>query len=163
MKTILIPTDFNETSVYLSEDILKNFKNEPVKLIFFHAYKLTDSISDLLMLSRRSAEYGQIPESFHRACYDLKKTHQGQIEAITIEYFYGSTMAAFRNFAEANEVDFIYCPATYTFRPISKYSINPDVFLNKSGIPVIKTIEQDEPSVKVNKAISLEHEVAQLV
>jgi hypothetical protein len=163
MKTVLIPTDFNETSVYLSADILKNFKNEPVKIIFFHAYKLTDSISDLLMLSRRSTEYGQIPESFHRACYDFKKTHQGKIEAIGIEYFYGSTMAAFRNFAEANEVDFIYCPATYSFRQLSKHSINPDVFLNKSGIPVIKTIRQDEPPVKISKAISLEHEAAQLV
>ncbi|MBB5636214.1 hypothetical protein HDF26_003328 [Pedobacter cryoconitis] len=162
MKTILIPTDFNETSVYLTEDILKNFKSEPVKIIFFHAYKLTDSISDLLMLSRRSTEYGQIPESFHKACYDFKKKYAEKVSAVGIEYFYGSTMAAFRNFAEANEVDFIYCPVTYSFRPISKYSINPDVFLNKSGIPVIDVV-QDEPSVKTNKKIALEQETAQLV
>ncbi|KIO76672.1 hypothetical protein TH53_13420 [Pedobacter lusitanus] len=163
MKTILIPTDFNEASVYLSENILKNFKNESVKIIFFHAYKLTDSISDLLMLSRRSTEYGQIPESFHRACYDFKKTHQGKIAAIGIEYFYGSTMAAFRNFAEAHEVDFIYCPEAYSFRQISKYSINPDVFLNKSGIPVINTVMEEKPAVKTNTTVSLEHENAQLV
>ncbi|MBB5647805.1 hypothetical protein [Pedobacter cryoconitis] len=163
MKTVLIPTDFNENSVYLSENILKNFKDEPIRILFFHAYKLTDSISDLLMLSRRSTEYGQIPESFHSACYDFKKTHQAQIDTIGVEYFYGSTMAAFRNFAEAHEVDFIYCPETYSFRQISKYSINPDVFLNKSGIPILKVIQEDEAPVKRKKAIALEHEVAQLV
>ncbi|QNK62105.1 hypothetical protein H7F33_16350 [Pedobacter sp. PAMC26386] len=163
MKTILIPTDFNETSVYLSENILKNFKNEPVQIIFFHAYKLTDSISDLLMLSRRSAEYGQIPESFHKACYDFKKTHQEQIAGIGIEYFYGSTMAAFRNFAEANEVDYIYCPESYRFRQISKYSISPESFLYKSGIPFIQITQQDELSAPVSAAISPEHENAQLV
>ncbi len=163
MKTILIPTDFNETSVYLSENILKNFKNESVKLIFFHAYKLTDSISDLLMLSRRSTDYGQIPDTFHKACAELRTNHKGKLAPIGIEYFYGSTMAAFRNFAEANEVDFIFCPESYHFRQLSKYSIDPGSFLKKSGIPLIHLLQEDEPPVDENKVISQKHIVAQLV
>jgi hypothetical protein len=137
MKTILIPTDFNEASVARTYDLVKSLRNEQIKIIFFHAYKLTDSITDLLMLSRRSTDYAQIPEEFHRACYALKEEHQDSVKVLGIEYFYGSTMASFRNFAEANEVDVIYYPEAYTFRKISKYSIDPVLFLNKSGIPVI--------------------------
>lgn len=137
MKTILIPTDFDEASVRRTHDLVKSLKKEEVKIIFFHAYKLTDSISDLLMLSRRSTDYAQIPEEFHRECYALREVYGETIKLLGIEYFYGSTMASFRNFAEANEVDAIYYPESYTFRKISKYSIDPVLFLDKSGIPVI--------------------------
>jgi len=162
MKTILIPTDFHETSVQLSENILKSFKNEPVKLIFFHAYKLTDSISDLLMLSRRSAEYGQIPESFYKACYNLREKYKEEITQIGIENFYGSTMASFRNFAEANEVDFFHHPEPYNFWKISKYSIDPTLFLAKSGIPRLKVTQPEEVQTKP-KTATTKPVIAQLV
>lgn len=138
MKTILIPTDFEESSIKGTRDLLKGLKNESVKIIFFHAYKLTDSISDLLMLSRRSADYAQIPEEFHRALFQLKQVFSETVDGIAIEYFYGSTMAAFRNFAEANEIDCIFFPEQYSFNKISKYSIDPMLFLDKSGIPIIR-------------------------
>lgn len=138
MKTILIPTDFDAVSIHRTHHLLKSLKNESVKIIFFHAYKLTDSISDLLMLSRRSTEYAQVPEAFHKACFDLRKTFNSTLNTLSIEFFYGSTMAAFRNFAEANEVSNVFLPEGYSFRKISKYSIDPFSFLSKSGIPVIE-------------------------
>jgi hypothetical protein len=140
MKTILIPTDFDEVSVHRTHDLLDSMKNESVKIIFFHAYKITDSISDLLMLSRRTAEYGQISETFHKACYNLQKTFKNKVDLLSIEYFYGSTMAAFRNFAEAHNVSHIHYPEAYQYKKISKYSIDPLTFLNRSGIPVL-TVE----------------------
>lgn len=138
MKTILIPTDFKESSVKSTQNLLKGMKNESVKIIFFHAYKLTDSISDLLMLSRRSTDYAQIPEEFHKALFHLKQSFSATVDGIAIEYFYGSTMAAFRNFAEANEIDCVFFPEQYSFNKISKYSIDPMLFLDKSGIPFIR-------------------------
>lgn len=145
MKTILIPTDFNENSVQLSQGIFGNFPDETFNLIFFHAFKLTDSITDLLMLSRRTTEYAQIPETFHTACNEFRKKNAERLSVLRIEYFYGSTMAAFRNFAEANEVDAIFYPDGYNFHKISKYSLDPAVFLTKSAIPVIKAIQTPEP------------------
>jgi len=162
MKTILIPTDFNENSVLLSKDILGNFNDERIRLIFFHAYKLTDSISDLLMLSRRTAEYGKIPEAFHRACYEFKKEHSQTISAIGIEYFYGSTMAAFRNFAEANDIDFIFYPQEYNFKKISKYSLDPQVFLVKSGIPALKPMPVKIESAEQKLSSSLPNTVTEM-
>jgi hypothetical protein len=148
MKTILIPTDFDEVSVLRTHDLLKSLKNESVKIIFFHAYKITDSISDLLMLSRRTTEYGQIPESFHRACYDLQKAFKNRIALMSIEYFYGSTMAAFRNFAEAHNVSHIHYPEAYQYQKISKYSIDPLTFLNRSGFPMLAI--EAEPVLQEN-------------
>lgn len=150
MTTILIPTDFNEKSVHRSQDILKNFKAEQVKLIFFHAYTLTDSITDLLMLNRRTAEYGLIPEAFHKACYELRQQNE-TIAAIGIEYYYGNTIASFRNFAEAQEVDAIFYPSDYQFNKISRYSLDPAVLLSKSGLPVIVPVKT--PAAVIEKII----------
>ncbi|WP_442590335.1 hypothetical protein ACSBL2_03790 [Pedobacter sp. AW31-3R] len=169
MKTILIPTDFDQLSVHQSKVILgkagnelvmtsyitdqgQTFKHEKVRIIFFHAYKLTDSISDLLMLRRRTAEYGQISPEFHEACASLKADYEQAIYSIGIEYFYGSTMAAFRNFVEANEVDAIFYPEDYNFQKISRYSLDPELFLKRSGLPVIKPLELTVPAVEKSRS-----------
>lgn len=148
MKTILIPTDFNEQSVKTARLIPVNSDNEKIKIIFFHAYKLTDSISDLLMLRRRTAEYGQIPDAFHTACNQFKLENEATVYSVGIEYFYGSTMAAFRNFIEANEVDAIFYPGNYNFQKISKYSLDPELLLKKSGLPVIQPQEIVQPTIE---------------
>jgi len=148
MKTILIPTDFNAHAVPMLRGLLANFINEPVKIILFHSYKLTDSIPELLMLSRRTAEYGQIPEAFHKACRNFKAENADIIHSLRIEYCYGSTIAAFRNFAEANEVDAVFYPEGYNFHKISRYSLDPAILLGKSGLPVIQPMPIQKPLVE---------------
>jgi hypothetical protein len=148
MKTILIPTDFNPHAVPMLRGVLANFIDEPVKIILFHSFKLTDSITELLMLSRRTAEYGQIPEAFHKACRDFREENRGTIQSLRIEYFYGSTIAAFRNFAEANEVDAVFYPEGYYFNKISSYSLDPAILLSKSRLPVVKPMEMQLPIVE---------------
>jgi hypothetical protein len=138
MKTILIPTYFDQPCFEELEDVIDNSIDEKVSLVFFHAYKLSDSISDLLMLSRRTTEYGQIPDKFHKACEELKES-SNQVVSIRIEYFYGNTVAAFRNFVEANEITEVYYPKNYQFNPISKHSLDPAILLSKCKIPVLKT------------------------
>jgi hypothetical protein len=134
MKTILIPTYFDDQSFTELQQIVENSPNEKFNFIFFHAYKLTDSISDLLMLSRRTTEYGQIPEQFHKSCYDFKANNDN-VTSIRIEYFYGNTIAAFRNFVEANEITEVYFPKNYKFSQISKHSLDPSILLAKCKIP----------------------------
>jgi hypothetical protein len=137
MKTILIPTYFDQTCFAEIKDLIMNSIDEKVHLVFFHAYKLSDSISDLLMLSRRTSEYGQIPDEFHKACQNLKESND-QVMSIKIEYFYGNTVAAFRNFVEANEITEVYYPKSYQFNPISKHSLDPAILLSKCAIPAFK-------------------------
>ena len=60
-----------------------------------------------------------------------------QINNIGIEYFYGSTVSAFKNFIEAFDVDCIAYPKDYNFKALNKYSIDPKFLTERSGCEVI--------------------------
>ena len=47
-------------------------------------------------------------------------------------------MAAFKNFIEAFEVDFIAYPKDYNFNQINKYSIDPKVLTARCGREVLE-------------------------
>jgi hypothetical protein len=138
MKTILIPTDFNVESAKIIDAFIITQKTEAVKLIFVHAFKLSDSISDMLMLSRRSRDYEIVSDEFYTVLNQYKTKYQNQIKTIAIEYFYGSTVVAFKNFIEAHQVDTIIYPTVYNFCPINKYSIDPRVLTARSGCQLIE-------------------------
>lgn len=138
MKTVLIPTDFNPESINIIDAYFftQNFKN--VKFIFLHAFKLSDSITDMLMLKRRSRDYENISDEFYNQINLYRNKYQDKIKNITIDYFYGSTTVAFKNFIEANQVDTIIYPKHYAFNPINKYSIDPKYLTTRSGCNVIE-------------------------
>jgi len=136
MKTVLIPTDFNLESLNILEALIQQ-KTEQMNIIFIHAFKLSDSITDMLMLSRRSRDYENISDEFFSKINQFKDKYSSQINAIGIEYFYGSTVAAFKNFLEAFDVDYIAYLKNYNFTPINKYSIDPKFLTERSGCEVL--------------------------
>jgi hypothetical protein len=136
MKTVLIPTDFNLESLNILEALIQQ-KTEKMNIIFLHAFKLSDSITDMLMLSRRSRDYENVSDEFYNALNQFKSKYQGQVNCIGIEYFYGSTVAAFKNFLEAFDVDLIAYLKNYNFKPINKYSIEPKFLTERSGCEVL--------------------------
>ncbi|RNL54106.1 hypothetical protein [Pedobacter jejuensis] len=137
MKTVLIPTDFNLESTKAIDALVQNLEGEKLNLIFVHAFKLSDSITDMLMLSRRSRDYENVSDEFYSLLNEYKNKYQGNINTIGIEYFYGSTVAAFKNFLEAFDVDAIAFLKDYKFTPINKYSINPKYLGERSGCKVL--------------------------
>ena len=90
------------------------------------------------MLSRRSRDYENISDEFYQQLNQVKAKYANQIGAIGLEYFYGSTVAAFKNFIEAFDVDCIAYLDGYNFTPINKYSIDPKVLTGRAGCPVIE-------------------------
>lgn len=138
MKTVLVPTDFKLGSINLIDALVQNQPTETFHIIFVHAFKLSDSITDMLMLSRRSRDYENISDEFYQQLNQVKAKHTGSIEAIGLEYFYGSTVAAFKNFIEAFDVDCIAYLDGYNFTPINKYSIDPKFLTGRAGCPVIQ-------------------------
>ncbi|MCD8741474.1 hypothetical protein LT679_12735 [Mucilaginibacter roseus] len=136
MQTILIPTDFNTEALKAVPLVCEQMKGEPLNFIFMHMFKLSDSITDLLMLSRRSREYEQVSDAFYNGCTALKKEYP-QIGAIKVEFLYGSTLSMFKAFLEANAVnqvlDLKHCYAG----KINKASIDPAILIQKSGLPVL--------------------------
>lgn len=138
MKTILIPTDFNLESTKIIDALVQSQPNETLNIIFVHAFKLSDSITDMLMLSRRSRDYENISDEFYQQLNQFKSKYSSQINTIGIEYFYGSTVAAFKNFIEAFDVECIAYLKGYNFKPINKYSIDPKFLTTRSGCAVIE-------------------------
>ncbi|MFC4212595.1 hypothetical protein ACFOWA_15450 [Pedobacter lithocola] len=137
MKTVLIPTDFNLESTKVIDALVQNLAGEKLNLIFVHAFKLSDSITDMLMLSRRSRDYENVSDEFYALLNEYKTKYQSNINTIGIEYFYGSTVAAFKNFLEAFDVNAIAFLKDYKFTPINKYSIDPKYLGERSGCKVL--------------------------
>jgi hypothetical protein len=138
MKTILIPTDFNADSVKIIDALVLTNKPENICVIFMHAFGLSDSISDMLMLSRRSRDYENISGDFYTQLEIYKQKYPNHIQFIGIEYFYGNTVAAFKNFIDGLGADCIAYPKDYNFNAINKYSINPNTLTKRCGCEVIE-------------------------
>lgn len=150
MQTILIPTDFNLTALDCVESICQNSDQE-INLIYIHMIKLSDSITDLLMLSRRTREAESISPDFYKRAIELRRQYP-QIKNIRAEFFYGSTLSMFRNFLEANEVDAVLNPDNCSLSRLHPSSVDPVALINKSGLPVVsvtlmaKVVKQEESS-----------------
>ncbi|WP_454803830.1 hypothetical protein [Mucilaginibacter phyllosphaerae] len=136
MKTILIPTDYKASSLDGIHAVCRQFKNEELNLVFVHVFKLSDSFSDVITLSRRSREYEKVGDDFYRYCNVLRAQYP-QIAKIQIEFLYGSTLGMFKNFIEANEIDMVLDTEGYQFSPIHAYSVDPALLIKRSGLPVI--------------------------
>ncbi|RFZ85948.1 hypothetical protein DYU05_10290 [Mucilaginibacter terrenus] len=137
MKTILIPTDYQPDALKCIQGITNQVRGEGINLVFVHMFKLSDSENDLLMLSRRSREYERVSDEFYKQLRDIRAQNP-QIYNVKLEFLYGSTLGMFRNFLDANEVDMILESESCSFGAIHKSSINPDVLVQKSGLPVLK-------------------------
>ncbi|MBW4889730.1 hypothetical protein KXQ82_08380 [Mucilaginibacter sp. HMF5004] len=137
MKTILIPTDFKPESLNCIAELVKKVYPEKLNIIMVHLLKITDSEQELLMLARRSTEYNYISPGFYKAYVQAKNNYADRINKISIEFFFGSTVAAFRNFLDAHQVDSIVLLDDYQYESISKDSVDPLAFINRSKTHVI--------------------------
>lgn len=138
MKRVLVPTDFNVESTKIIDAIALHQGLEEVTVIFLHAFKLSDSITDMLMLSRRSRDYEHISDEFNQKIDSYTAKYQNKIKGIGVEFFYGSTTAVFKNLMEGLQIDFVVYPQRYNFTPINKYSIDPKYLTARCGCEVLE-------------------------
>lgn len=138
MKTVLIPTDFNVDSLKIIDALVLTNKPETLGLVFLHAFKLSDSITDMLMLSRRSKDYENVSDEFYQQIEHYKQKYPNDIKYIGLEYFYGSTVVAFKNFLDRVQPNFIAYPKDYKFSPINKYSIDPVYLTSRCGCTILE-------------------------
>nr|WP_294876169.1 hypothetical protein [uncultured Pedobacter sp.] len=136
MQTILIPTDFNPTSVNCIPTLCKQLPEQELNFIFIHMFKLSDRMGDLLMLSRRNREYKYVSQEFYDQCELMKQTYS-VIKAIKIEFFYGSTVGMFRDYLENAGVNQILDPSYCSTGKLNSNSIDPALLVQRSGTPVI--------------------------
>ena len=157
MKTILIPTDYRIESLKHIPGLLNKFETEEVEIIMVHMLSVTDCIRELLMLSRRSAEYKHIPSDFYAVCMQLKKDYPDQLKNIRLEFFYGNTVAVLKNFLEANEVDAVLQIDNYEYRKLEKTSINPVEMIKRLGKSMV-IIQSDDLQPKAQPKLQVVRE-----
>lgn len=136
MKTVMIPTDFTNESIQVAEAIVRD-SNEEVKIVFTHLFHVADDIQDLLFSGYREKEFEFVSESFWSDCKLLKEEYAENLKSIKIDFFYGSKLAALKNFMEYHEVDSIAYSERYGFPKLNKASLDALPVLKKSGTPLI--------------------------
>lgn len=110
-ETILIPTDFTIASLNLLKQALSDKADNKRNYIIVFEHNLSDSITDLLFLSKASLIDSCSNETFNEGLEILKNRYSDSIDTLRIEPFYGFTKSAFRNFIAANQVAETYLPA----------------------------------------------------
>ncbi|MES2647067.1 MAG: universal stress protein [Bacteroidota bacterium] len=138
MANILVPTDFTPASLKLAEEAIKKTGESCPNIILFHAFELPDSPFDLLTSSYKEPYIKLMSEPFRQACKQLKDEYPKQVNKILIRCMNGNSKALFRNFAEANDIDLIYCPDHYVFSKVHDRSVDCISYFKKAGIPLLK-------------------------
>jgi hypothetical protein len=154
MKTILIPTDYQASSLDCIHAVCRQFREDDLNLVFVHVFKLTDSFSDIITLSRRSREYEKVSDEFYRYCNVLRAQYP-QIQNIKIDFLYGSKLSMFKHFIEANEVDLVLNTEGCAFTPIHQSSVDPVLLIKRSGLPVINVPKSDYGSMMQQPATAV--------
>jgi hypothetical protein len=142
MKTILIPTDYQASSLDCIHAVCRQYRDEDLNLVFVHVFKLTDSFSDVITLSRRSREYEKVSDEFYRYCNVLRAQYP-QIQNIKIDFLYGSKLSMFKQFIEHNEVDMVLDTEGCEFTQIHQSSVDPVLLIKRSGLPVVNVPKGD--------------------
>lgn len=164
MKTtnILIPTDFSLASLTAVNNLLQKQPDQKFNIVMVHFMQLSDSISELLMLSRRATEYQHVNSDFEQHINVLRSQRKDQLITLGYEFFYGSTVAVFKNYLEAKEIDSIGMLHGHIYKKLTNYSIDPAILVQKSNYPVINLSSQILPMEnirigKVTSAFELQH------
>ena len=137
MKTILIPTDFTIESLNTVKGAFKKINDgEQVNLILVYSAYLSDSITDRLFFSKEKYLMASQGEKFREACHVLLNTYASRVHSLRTELFCGYTKSAFANFLEANQVDEVMIPGTYTLKMSSPRSFDPISYFKKCPLPI---------------------------
>ena len=139
MKTtnILIPTDFSLASLNAIIGLVKKHPEERFNISLVHFFKLSDSESELLMLARRSREYTHISQEFEDQLNDIRTNFPQQIARVHTEFFYGNTVAIFKNYLEARNIETIVCLDCHNYNQLTKNSLDPQMLVKRSGCKLI--------------------------
>ncbi len=145
MKNVLIPTDFTLNSLAHVSAAVKAIRGK-CSIILFHAFDMPESLIDAMHRSGIKGHSNLITEELRLRCRKIKFENPS-IADISFKIMYGTTIMAFRNYAEGNDIDFIYLPEGYTYKAVVRDSVDPTKWFKKSGIKIVQV--QPAPETQV--------------
>src|SRR5690348_8327030 len=104
MQHILIPTDFSIKSLNAIHTAATNSSDEKLQISLFHLLRPDYDIAQLFR-SRRNMHMDMISGEFHDACQIMQNRYNSVINAINIEFGFGTTASYLSNLLEGLKVD----------------------------------------------------------
>lgn len=150
MKNILIPTNFDATSIRLATQVVQSL-NEKVNVVFFHAFEPAYYFTDLYR--QENPINSLITDAHRQSCKQFKERYAELVGSVNFLSMRGNTTSLFRNFMEANQIDMIACPNGYAFVKVHKDSINPLSFFKRSRLPLLQQLIQPREVVITNAVL----------
>ncbi|MCD6069108.1 MAG: hypothetical protein K0S33_3934 [Bacteroidetes bacterium] len=139
MKKILIPTDFSPCTITLVEKLKEQY-DEEFQVLFTHLFYLPDGIQDLLFGTYRLKEYQFVSREFqlsYARCMQPGSSDPTQVK-VPVRFFYGHTLAFFKNFLAANTIDLIAYSENEPVKKLNSSSMVPLFpILKKCGVPLL--------------------------
>jgi len=133
-KKVLVPIDFSVKSLNTLKIALLDLHDTKADIILMYAEHSSSSISDLLFYSSEKRLQALLKPEFKEALIVLKNRYEGVVDTISIDFFHGYGVAAFKNFVEGNQIDVIYLPKHYMLRPLPG-GFDPVPIIKKSKLP----------------------------
>jgi hypothetical protein len=152
MKTtnILIPTDFSLASLKAIPALLEQQPGQQFNITLVNFLGLSDSISELLMLSRRNREYEHVTQEFLDECSRLSRQYSNQLLSLQTEFFYGTTVAVFKNYLEVREINQVARLKDHNYQKLTPLSYEPGPLLERSKCQLVNLVPYVKPQqVKV--------------
>ena len=138
MTNVLIPTDFTVRSLDLINNAVQHIPGK-LNIFLFHTFDMPDTLIDAMHMSGIKNYNNLITEELRLKCRQIKADN-ASINGISFRLMFGSTVAVFKNFAEANNIDVIIYPTGYNYIPVVRESINPERMFLRSGIAVMRNV-----------------------
>lgn len=136
MKTIFIPSDFSNHSLEVAQAAIEAI-DEDICLMFVHMFRIPDSTQDLLFSSYRRADAKYVSEKFKYEAGELKNLFPHKVKKVTIDFFYGNTLALFKSYLNYNNVFLIAYSSKNGVGELCNSSIDPLPIVKKSGYKYI--------------------------
>jgi len=132
--TILIPTDFNVSSLEPLKALLQFQDEDSIHVLLVHGVYQSNSISDLLFFDQSDLKMELAGKEFLSKLNKLEKELKSKVASIQITFFSGFTQSSFEQFTETNKVDRIIIPYEIPFDWSHKKSMDILPFLHRSKI-----------------------------
>jgi hypothetical protein len=136
MKNILVPTDLSIRSLSFLHN-LAELRPQPANIVLMHAMKLPDSIVDFWAFTRTGRQHAVITDGFREACEVMKNRYAQAFHSLEVEFFYGSTTPALRNFLRAHRITEVALPENYRYQCGCDNSFDPERLLRSCKTPVL--------------------------
>ncbi len=136
MVNVVVPTDFSIPSLDIIHNVVAKYPDERINIYLIHALRSSNSISDLLFISKRLNVGNLYDQDFMDACEIIKNKYESVLARIKIEIYYGESRKYLKSFLEHRNICAVFFAKTYRFKEISAHSQDMHLLFKNAAVPL---------------------------